>query len=230
MSGLSLVNVVPIARDERLDSREWSDASAPAKRTYLDHGASTPSDPAVIALMEQVMAHEFAKPSSSHQAGRRAARHIEEARDQVADAVRALPEEIVFTSGATESNNLAILGVAAAAEERGGSRRRIVTLGIEHPSVRESCRHLTKADSSSLSLRCSGAAWSIWMRLKRPSGTTRCCSPSRPPTTRSAPLSRSLTRSASPMSTAHWFTAMQPRRSGRLRSTLKLSASVSQSM
>ena len=144
MSGLSPVNVVPIARDERLDSRGWSDASAPAKRTYLDHGASTPCDPAVIALMEQVMAHEFANPSSSHQAGRRAARHIEEAREQVAAAVRALPEEIVFTSGATESNNLAILGVAAAAEERGESRRCIVTLGIEHPSVLEPCRHLAK--------------------------------------------------------------------------------------
>ena len=144
MSGLSSVNVVPIARDERPDGRGWSDASAPGKRVYLDHGASTPCDPAVIALMERVMAHEFANPSSAHQAGRRAARYIEEAREQVADAIRALPEEIVFTSGATESNNLAVLGVAAAAEERGESRRRIVTLGIEHPSVLEPCRHLEK--------------------------------------------------------------------------------------
>ena len=61
MSGLSSVNVVPIARDERPDSRGWSDVSAPAKRVYLDHGASTPCDPAVIALMERVTAHEFAK-------------------------------------------------------------------------------------------------------------------------------------------------------------------------
>ena len=106
MSGLPSVNVVPIARDERPDGREWSDASAPGKRVYLDHGASTPCDPAVIALMEHVMAHEFANPSSSHQAGRRAARYVEEAREQVADAIRALPEEIVFTSGAIESNNL----------------------------------------------------------------------------------------------------------------------------
>ena len=144
MSGLSSVNVVPIARDERPDGREWSDASVSGKRVYLDHGASTPCDPAVIALMERVMMHEFANPSSTHQAGRRAARYVEEAREQVADAIRALPEEIVFTSGATESNNLAILGAAAAAEERGESRRRIVTLGIEHPSVLEPCRHLEK--------------------------------------------------------------------------------------
>ena len=144
MSDLSSVNVVPIARDEQPGSREWNDTSAPAKRVYLDHGASTPCDPAVIALMERVMAHEFANPSSSHQAGRRAARYVEEAREQVADAIGALPEEIVFTGGATESNNLATLGVAAAAEERGDPRRRIVTLGIEHPSVLEPCRHLAK--------------------------------------------------------------------------------------
>ena len=144
MPGLPSVNVVSIARDERPDGRGWRDASAPAKRVYLDHGAATPCDPAVVALMEQVTAHEFANPSSAHQAGRRAARYVEAAREQVADAVRAFPEEIVFTSGATESNNLAILGVAAAAEERGESRRRIVTLGIEHPSVLEPCRHLAK--------------------------------------------------------------------------------------
>ena len=144
MSDLSSVNVVPIARDERPGSREWIDTSTPAKRVYLDHGASTPCDPAVIALMERVMAHDFANPSSAHQAGRRVARYVEQAREQVADAICALPEEIVFTSGATESNNLAILGIAAAAEERSDPRRRIVTLGIEHPSVLEPCRHLAK--------------------------------------------------------------------------------------
>ena len=116
---------------------------APA-RVYLDHGASTPCDPAAAALMEHVAVHEFANPSSSHRAGQHAAHYIETAREQIAAAVGALPEEIVFTSGATESNNLAILGVAAAAEERGEPRRRIVTLGIEHPSVLGPCRHLAK--------------------------------------------------------------------------------------
>ena len=89
MSGLPSMNVVPIARDERPDGREWSDASAPGKRVYLDHGASTPCDPAVIALMERVMMHEFANPSSSHQAGRRAGRAVEVTRDQITDAIRA---------------------------------------------------------------------------------------------------------------------------------------------
>ena len=89
MSGLSSVNLVPVARDERPDGRGWSDVSVPGRRVYLDHGASTPCDPAVIALMERVMAHEFANPSSSHQAGRRAARYVEEARDQIAAAIHA---------------------------------------------------------------------------------------------------------------------------------------------
>ena len=133
----------PVVPNERTTGGA-QDAPTPSARVYLDHGASTPCDPAVIALMQRVMAHDFANPSSSHQAGRRAARYVEEAREQVADAIGALPEEIVFTSGATESNNLAILGVATAAEERGGSRRRIVTLGIEHPSVLEPCRHLAE--------------------------------------------------------------------------------------
>ena len=94
--------------------------------------------------MERVAVDEFANPSSSHKAGQRAAHYVEAAREQVATAVGALPEEIVFTSGATESNNLAILGVAAAAKEGGEPRRRIVTLRIEHPSVLGPCRHLGK--------------------------------------------------------------------------------------
>ena len=143
MPDLSPVSDAPVAR------REWSASSTqntqqPPARVYLDHGASTPCDPAVAALVERVAVHEFANPSSSHKAGQRAAHYIEAAREQVATAVGALPEEIVFTSGATESNNLAILGVAAAAEERGEPRRRIVTLGIEHPSVLGPCRHLAK--------------------------------------------------------------------------------------
>ena len=82
------------------------------------------------------LAVEFgANPSSSHASGREAARWVEQAREQVADAIDALPEEIVFTSGATESNNLAILGVAAYAGARGWTRKRLLTLGIEHPSV-----------------------------------------------------------------------------------------------
>ena len=143
MPDLSPVSDAPVARREWTASSTRDTQEAPA-RVYLDHGASTPCDPAVAALMERVAVHEFANPSSSHNAGQRAAYYVEAAREQVATAIGALPEEIVFTSGATESNNLAILGVAAAAEEGGEPRRRIVTLGIEHPSVLGPCRHLAK--------------------------------------------------------------------------------------
>lgn len=111
------------------------DLSPVSGRFYLDYLASTPCDPEAAALMQRLAVEEFANPSSSHAAGQRAAKWVERAREQVAAAIDALPEEIVFTSGATESNNLAILGVAAMAEERGDKRRKLLTLGIEHPSV-----------------------------------------------------------------------------------------------
>ena len=143
MPGLSPVNDPALARRDQ-PAGATRDAPAPATRIYLDHGASTPCDPAVATLMKRIAVHEFANPSSAHRAGQRAAHYVETAREQVAEAMGALPEEIVFTSGATESNNLAILGAAAAAEERGEPRRRIVTLGIEHPSVLGPCHHLSK--------------------------------------------------------------------------------------
>ena len=108
-----------------------------AETVYLDHLASTPCDPEAAALMHRLAVELCGNASSSHAAGRRAARYVERAREQVAAAIDALPEEIVFTSGATESNNLAILGVAAAAVEANRPKRRVITLGIEHPSVLE---------------------------------------------------------------------------------------------
>ena len=143
MPDLSPVSDASVARHEWPATSRRS-AQTPPTRIYLDHGASTPCDPAAAALMAHVALQEYANPSSSHGAGQRAAHYIETAREQIATAVGALPEEIVFTSGATESNNLAILGVAAAAEERGEQRRRIATLGLEHPSVLGPCRHLAK--------------------------------------------------------------------------------------
>lgn len=111
-------------------------------RVYLDHAASTPCDPAVIELMREVLNETFANPSSPHSSGNRAADYVRRAREQVAESVNALPEEIVFTSGATESNNLAILGAAEFIEARGIDRRKVVTLALEHPSVLEPCRRL----------------------------------------------------------------------------------------
>jgi len=94
-------------------------SSAPP--VYLDYAATTPVDPRVAAAMtECLMADgDFGNASSTHAFGRAAAARIERARAQVAALIGAAPDEIVFTSGATESNNLAILGVARANADRG---------------------------------------------------------------------------------------------------------------
>lgn len=98
---------------------------------YLDHAASTPLDPRVRAALSPFLGEEFANPSSAHRAGERATRALEAARRQVARAVGAEPRHVVLTSGGTEANNLAVLGLARAA------RGRHVLIGpTEHASVR----------------------------------------------------------------------------------------------
>jgi cysteine desulfurase len=111
---------------------------------YLDYAATTPVDPAVAQAMTQCLTAEgaFANPSSSHAPGRAAAALVEHARAQVASLIGAFVEEIIFTSGATESNNLAVLGVARANADRG--RRHIVTSRIEHNAVLDPCRRLER--------------------------------------------------------------------------------------
>jgi len=110
---------------------------------YLDYHATTPCDPRVVQAMLPYFSEEFGNPSSSlHAFGRRAARAVEDAREHVANLIGASPGEIVFTGGATESNNLTILGLA---RRRPAPRRRIVTTPIEHKAVLEPCHHL--ADS-----------------------------------------------------------------------------------
>ena len=109
---------------------------------YLDYAASTPCDPRVAELMHKIAIDEYANSASPHISGIRAERLIETARSQIADAIAGLTEEIVFTSGATESNNLGIMGVARAAKLRGDRRNRILTIGIEHASVLSPCKML----------------------------------------------------------------------------------------
>lgn len=107
---------------------------------YLDHHSSTPVDPRVVQAMMPYWTDNPANPSNPyHPLGRKAAEAVETARDQVASLIGARHTEIVFTSGATESNNLAIVGTALA---HAGSRRRIITCAIEHKSVLEPCRWL----------------------------------------------------------------------------------------
>ncbi len=112
------------------------------RRVYLDHHATTPVDPAVLAAMLPYLAERFGNPSSpQHEWGREAREAVETARGQVAALVGADPAEIVFTSGATESDNLAVRGVARAQADRG---RHVVTTTIEHPAVLEPCRTLER--------------------------------------------------------------------------------------
>jgi cysteine desulfurase len=110
---------------------------------YLDNAATTPVDPRVAAAMAQCLSAqgEFGNPASSHEYGQAAAIRVERARAQVAASVGALPQEVVWTSGATEANNLAIFGVAQYYREYG---RHIVTARTEHKAVLDPCRELER--------------------------------------------------------------------------------------
>jgi cysteine desulfurase len=111
---------------------------------YLDYAATTPVDPAVVRAMTACMGPEgdFGNPgSATHHFGRRAAARVEAARAAVASLLSAELDEIIFTSGATESNNLAVLGIARANGDRG---RHIVTSRIEHKAVLDPCKRLEK--------------------------------------------------------------------------------------
>lgn len=107
---------------------------------YMDNHATTPLDPRVLEAMMPYLTEKFGNPAScTHRYGWDAQSAVEKARKQVAHLIGAKPEEIIFTSGATESDNLAIKGVARANHERGNH---IVTLAIEHHAVLDSCRRL----------------------------------------------------------------------------------------
>jgi cysteine desulfurase len=111
------------------------------KRIYLDYAATTPTDPAVIQAMQPYFFEKFGNPSSIHSFGQDARKAVEDSRKTVADFLAAKPEEIVFTSGGTESNNFAIGGVAYAMQHKGNH---IVTTAIEHHAVTEPCKVLEK--------------------------------------------------------------------------------------
>ncbi len=111
------------------------------EKIYLDYNATTPVLPSAMEAVSNAMKEEWGNPSSGHEFGKKAAHALETARGRVAALVGAEPDEIIFTSGGTESNNLAILGVAKALEERG---RHLITTGIEHPSVLNPFLHLVE--------------------------------------------------------------------------------------
>ena len=112
------------------------------KPIYLDHHATTPVDPRVVEAMLPFFTTHFGNPSGTETAsGRKAAEAVQIARAQVASLLNVEPAEIVFTSGATEANNLAILGTVEALQTR-TPRRKIVTTPIEHKSVLQTCKGL----------------------------------------------------------------------------------------
>ena len=112
---------------------------------YLDHAATTPMRPEAIAAMTEELAR-LGNPSSLHAAGRRARRVVEESREQLAEVFGARPSEVVFTSGGTEADNLAVKGLYWA--RRDGSRRRVLTTSVEHHAVLDSVRWLEEAQGA----------------------------------------------------------------------------------
>jgi cysteine desulfurase len=111
------------------------------KTVYLDHCATTPLHPDVLKTMLPFLRHSYGNPSSIHALGRKAREAVEEARGRVAALIGANASEIVFTSGGTEANNLALQGVARARKDRGNH---IVTSSIEHHAVLKTCQYLER--------------------------------------------------------------------------------------
>ncbi len=109
------------------------------KRIYLDYAATTPMHPDVLKTMQRYFSEKFGNPSSLHSVGQEAKDAMEKARSTVAQSLGAQPEEIIFTSGGTESDNFAIKGVASAMRSKGNH---IITSKIEHHAVLEPCHFL----------------------------------------------------------------------------------------
>src|SRR5213079_462192 len=110
-------------------------------RIYLDSNATTPMRPEVVAAMIPVFTEDYGNPSSIHWFGQQAKALLDEARGQVARLIHAETSEIVFVSGGTEADNLAIRGIAEAQKAKG---RHIITSKIEHHAVLHTCKDLEK--------------------------------------------------------------------------------------
>lgn len=111
------------------------------RKVYFDHSATTATAPEVASQMVEYMTNTFGNPSSVHAFGREAKKAIIHARKQVADLIGANPEEILFTSGGTEGDNMALRGIAEANKKRG---KHIITTQIEHHAILHTCEALEK--------------------------------------------------------------------------------------
>ncbi len=110
-------------------------------RIYLDYAATTPLDPIVQNKMTPFFAEEFGNSSSIHSWGQKAENALESARESVAESLRCDPDEIIFTSGGSESDNLALRGVAFMRRKMTGANRILIS-PVEHPAVHETARQL----------------------------------------------------------------------------------------
>ncbi|KUO50620.1 MAG: cysteine desulfurase NifS [Desulfitibacter sp. BRH_c19] len=111
------------------------------RKVYLDHSATTAVRKEVADLVVEYMVDKFGNPSSIHSFGREARKALDEAREKIANLIGAEPKEIFFTSGGTESDNVAVLGAAFANSKKG---KHIITSSIEHHAVMDTCKYLEK--------------------------------------------------------------------------------------
>lgn len=109
------------------------------ERIYVDHAATSPVHPAVVERMTTFMHEHFGNPSSIHHYGRESRRYLDEARQTIASSIGARENDIIFTSGGTEADNMALIGVALANKHRGNH---IITTSIEHHAVLHTCQFL----------------------------------------------------------------------------------------
>ncbi|MFH1971941.1 MAG: cysteine desulfurase family protein [archaeon] len=107
-------------------------------KVYLDNGATTMVDSKIVSEMKKIMISKYGNPSSIHAMGEESKKLLEQSRNNIAKRINALPEEVLFTSGGTESNNLAIFSLISE------DKKHIIITAIEHPSVRETCKHLAR--------------------------------------------------------------------------------------
>lgn len=111
------------------------------KHIYLDYNSTTPIDPRVLEAMLSFLKDNFANPSSTHHFGQSINNEVKQAREQIADFINAAPNELIFTSGATEAINIALKGIAESYSNRG---KHIITVSTEHKAVLDTCKDLER--------------------------------------------------------------------------------------
>ncbi|HWZ29542.1 MAG TPA: aminotransferase class V-fold PLP-dependent enzyme, partial [Gemmatimonadales bacterium] len=129
---------------------------APKRSVYLDHAATTPVRPEVLeAMLPYLGVEAFGNPSSAHRVGRAARAGVEEAKRRVAEALKVEPNQVIFTSGGTEADNLAIIGSALAAKDRGGPFR-VAVSAIEHKAILAAAHAVTHLGGEEIILPVDG--------------------------------------------------------------------------